>query len=539
MQRLRRQVVEAAMTPALSRGAQRDGVAQTMISLGLGVEAEAVLHVAAADDAHEAGSAGNAGLASIAAVLAHRPDEAGGLNDPRLPATDDLALWRGIRLAESQAGSPQAAAALSATLPLLLAYPAEMRDRVLPLAVQTLIEGGESKVAAALLDARKNDASLDLARGMLRQAQGDNAGALAIYDRLAQSHDALDHARAATRAVELRLANGTFNSKQAADALDQLLYAWRGDSYERSLRERVAELRARSGQWRAGLSLLRETETLFPDDKAAIRAELQEMFAALLRQDAAETLPPLELVSLVEENTDLLPAGVEGEALQARLADRLLELDLPKRAGPVLEKLMQAAPTVASRAGFGTRLAALRLREGDASGALAALSSSDEATLPTELRERRSLISAAANSLKGDNDRALAALSKLTTAAAAEARATVMERENDWPAAQRALAEYAARTIPPTGPLDDTQRRTLLRLATAAARAGDDAALAALREREGTRMQNGPLADMFRLLTAAQVRSVADLRRSGQEAALARALPTDLKALQPPATQMR
>ena len=37
-------------------------------------------------------------------------------------------------------------------------------------------------------------------------------------------------------------------------------------------------------------------------------------------------------------------------------------------------------------------------------------------------------------------------------------------------------------------------------------------------------MGAGPLADMFRLLTADQVRSVADLKRSGQEAALARAL---------------
>ena len=88
----------------------------------------------------------------------------------------------------------------------------------------------------------------------------------------------------------------------------------------------------------------------------------------------------------------------------------------------------------------------------------------------------------------------------------------------------------------PEGKLDDAQRRTLLRLATAAARAGDQAALTALRQREGARMGSGPLADMFRLLTADQVRSVADLKRSGQETALARELPGQLKALQPPAT---
>jgi hypothetical protein len=50
-------------------------------------------------------------------------------------------------------------------------------------------------------------------------------------------------------------------------------------------------------------------------------------------------------------------------------------------------------------------------------------------------------------------------------------------------------------------------------------------------------METGPLADMFRLLTAAQVRGVADLRRSGQEAVLAHDLPRQLKALQGPARQ--
>ena len=52
-------------------------------------------------------------------------------------------------------------------------------------------------------------------------------------------------------------------------------------------------------------------------------------------------------------------------------------------------------------------------------------------------------------------------------------------------------------------------------------------------------METGPLADMFRLLTADPVRGVADLKRSGQEATLARELPGELKALQPPAQQIQ
>ncbi|HME24962.1 MAG TPA: hypothetical protein VKI44_27145 [Acetobacteraceae bacterium] len=536
-QRLQGQVVETAAAPPLARGPRRQAAARTMIALGLGAEAGAMLRMAAADDPHEADSPDNTALAAIAALLAHRPDEADGLADPRLPATDDIALWRAVRQAQLQEGSPQAAATFGATLPLLLAYPPEMRDCVLPLVAETLVTGGELATASALFAARKGDSALDLARAMLQAAQGDSIGALASYDRLAQSRDQSVHARAAARAVELRLASGAIGARQAADQLESLLYSWRGDQYERAQRERLAELKARTGAWRSALALLRDSETLFRDDKAEIHSQLADMFAELLRDDTADALAPLELVSVVEENADLLPAGPDGEALQAKLADRLVALDLPKRAGPVLERLMLAAKSGIARAGFGARLATLRLHEGDATGALAALGASVADDLPAELVERRTLLLAAADTRRGDAEHALVALGTLNSAAADEARATILERANDWPAAQRALADYAAKTVPAEGRLDDVQRRALLRLATAAARAGDDAALTALRQREGARMETGPLADMFRLLTADQVRSAADLKRSGQEAALAHELPGQLKALQAPAQQ--
>jgi hypothetical protein len=535
LHRLQRQVLEAAATPVLARGPHRESLARSMMALGLGAEAGSVLRVAATDDPHLAASPTTQALASIAALLAHRPEEASGLANPALPQADDIVFWRAVRLAELQPGSAEAAALFAATAPLSLAYPPEVRDRLLPLVAETLVAGGETAPAAALLAARPRDASLDLARAMLAEAQGDTAAALAGYDRLARSRDQSVHARAAARAVELRLASGAINVRQAADQLERLLYAWRGDAQERALRERLAELEARSGDWRTALSLLRETETLFPDDKAAIHAGLGEMFAALLRSDAVGTLPPLDLVSMVEENADLLPTGPDGEALQARLADRLLALDLPKRAGPVLEKLMQAANSAPARAGLGARLAALRLREDDPAGALAALDASEAPGLPNELIQRRALLAAEAYARRGDTGRALAALGTLDEPAADEARATILERANDWAGAEKALASYVARTVPTSGGLDDAQRRALLRLATTAARAGDDAALAGLREHEGPRMGSGPLADMFRLLTADQVRGIADLKRSGQEATLARGLPGQLKALQPAA----
>lgn len=535
LERLQRQMTADASAPPRARGPHRDALARTMIALGLGVEAGSLLRLAATDDPQLADSPDNAVLASIAALLAGRSEEATGLASADPAGADDIAFWRAVRLAQLDEGTAQAASMFAATLPLLLGYPAEMRDRLLPLVAETLIGGGETASAATLLASRKDDATLDLARAMLLEAHGDSTAAIAAYDRLASSRDQSVHARAATRAVDLRLTSGQIDAKQATDRLEALLYAWRGDRHERALRDRLAALKVRTGVWRSALNTTRESETLFPEAKAAIHANLEAMFADLLRDEAISTLAPLELVAAVEENADLLPSGPNGEALQARLADRLVTLDLPKRAGPVLEKLIQAATSDVARAGFGARLAALRLRESDPAGALTALDASVASGLPSELSERRTLLAATANARRGDGERALSALSALDSAAADEARATILERANDWPAAEKALTDYAAKAVPREGNLDEAQQGILLRLAAAAARAGDDATLATLRRQESPRMAAGPVADMFRLLTAEQVRSVADLKRSGQEAALARALPAQLKALQAPA----
>lgn len=534
MQRLQRQMGEEAATPLLSRAPRRIATAQTLIALGLGVEAEALLQLSATDDTRGADADATTALRSIAALLAHRPGEADGIAGQPQP-TDDIAFWHAIRQAELQPGSPRAAAELVATLPLVFSYPEALRARLLPLAAETLVAGDEREAAAVLLARRPDDSSLDVARGMLKQAQGDAVAALALYEKAAQSGDRWLHARGAVHAVEMRLASGKSDARTAADALDRLLYAWRGDRWERALRERIASLRAQTGAWRVALAVLRDGEASLPDDKAELHGERADTFAAMLRGNAIRTMSPLELVSLVEENTDVLPEGADGEALEARLADQLVELDLPTRAGPLLEKLAKAAASPSGRAGFGLRLATLRLREGDASGALAALRNSEAEGLPTALAERRALTAAAAIARSGDTAQALAALSGFDTPAADEARATVYEGANNWAAAEQALAAYAARTVPAEGKLDDAQRRTLLRLATAAARAGDQAALADLGRREAARMQSGPLADIFRLLSAQQVQGVADLRRSGREAALARGLPGQLKQLTPPA----
>jgi hypothetical protein len=534
--RMQAAVVTAASAPKQARVDKRTAVAEATLALGLGAEAQSILTLAATEDARAATDPGQMGLTAIAAMLADRPAEAAGIEDPRLSGTDEITLWRAVRTAMLQAGAPEAAPAFAATLPLLLAYPAALRDRLLPLAAETMIAGGEPDAARRLLDRRRDDHNLDLARALLldqdaRRPGGDPALALTAYAKVVESPDRLAHARAAVLAVELRLAAGQLMPAQAADALDTLIYAWRGDEREFALRLRVAELRQQASAWRASLALLRETETLWPEQCQLLRARMGNVFTAAIGDDAHNPLPPIDLVALADENADLIPDGEAGQVLASRLADRLAALDLPKRAIPVLEKLAANAAPGPVRAEFGGRLAAMRLAQGDAAGALAALTRSAADSLPPALLESRALTFARAAAAIGDLPSADAALAALDTLPAETLRADLLEAAQDWPAAESALRNLVRRTVPPDGPLTEPQARTLLRLASAAAQTGDDATLTTLREHDISRLPEGKLADLFRLLTEVPVRGVADLPRAAKEVKLARDVSAALNTL--------
>ncbi len=73
----------------------------------------------------------------------------------------------------------------------------------------------------------------------------------------------------------------------------------------------------------------------------------------------------------------------------------------------------------------------------------------------------------------------------------------------------------------------------MLRLASAAGQAGDEAMLATLRQNTLPRLPAGQLSEMFRLLTQGPVSSVADLPLVANEVKLARALPSAVNALTP------
>jgi len=523
---------EAAAAPPLARTRPRLALAEAMLALGFGVEARAVLEIAAADDPAIGATPRWAALAGAASLLAGRLEEARpALRDRRLDGTDEITLWRAW-LAD-QEGEPATATAplYAATAALLPAYPDALRLRLGVAASEAMAAGGQAAAAAQLLARLGDLPALALARAYLVEAQGRIDEALAAYEALGAERDRRVRARALTRAVELALREGRIGPPEAAARMEPLLYAWRGDSSERLLRLRAAELRGEAGDWLGALALLRETESAFPEHLSEIRPRTVRAFLALFRDGAADALPPAQAVALFEESADLLPTGPAGDAIVSRIAERLVALDLTHRAAVMLARLAAAQPEGGlDRARTGLRLAQLRLADGDAAGALAALSASEAERMPAALATERLILRARAIAAAGDRQGALSLLRGLP--GGAEARAEIAAAERDWAEAARALSELAEAQLPPAGqPLDEPQRRLLVRLAAAAALAGDTATLASLAASHGAEMANGPFGEPFRVLTAEPVSAVADLPRLAAEVAAARGLPRAIAAI--------
>jgi tetratricopeptide (TPR) repeat protein len=526
-----RQIAEAAALPPMARGLKERGAAESFLALGLSAEAESLLHMAAAQDPAQAASAETGALTAVAALLAGRPEEANALADARLDGTDEIALWRAVRQAMRDDGSPGAAAIFATTAPLAFQYPKPIRDHIMPLIVETMIKGGEIAAAERLLDQSKDDPKLAYARALMQQSNGNTAKALDMLDALANGNDRFDRARAAVRAVELRLATRKLDKTQAADALEKLLYAWRGDAQELALRERIADLRGQTGAWRVALATLRQARIDFPEQGAAIQQRMKNTFADMIRDQNEQHTSPIDFVTTVDENADVALDTGDDDALQQALADRLLALDLPDRAKPILEKLMRSAKSDTAKARFGASLATLDAHEGDDAAAQSVLDASKAPSLPPALTEQRTILRAEVVARLGNPAAGAAMLVPFRTGGATEARAQILENASNWPGAEQAWSDCVALTLPDSGMLSEAQTRMMLRLATATARASDDASLADLRVKYGSRVGPGPLGDMFRLLTAEPVRTTADISRSQREISLAASLPADLKAL--------
>jgi hypothetical protein len=522
---------DAAAAPKLGRFAPRMRAAQAMFALGMDVEAAAVLHAAQADDPAAMEDPDAAGLAAMAHWLAGRATQADidAIDNPRLNGTDEVALWRAL-LHGNDPDASAPAAALASSWKLVLTYPDLLRRRLLVPMADLLQRGHQSAALRAML-AELPDHQLDTARAALLVADGNTDAALDALTRLSAGPDRLASSRARRARTELLLASHRIDTRTAAAQLEQQLYAWRSGAQDFDLRMRLATLDGDSGNWRAALAVLRETEPLYPEKHDILYAAEHQEVADLIHGLNSGHIAPLDVVAVAEECADLLAESGGDAKLAPVLADKLIALDLPDRAEPVLQHILNGTSDPLAKAQVGLKLARLRLDLRGTKAALETLDASEAPDLPAPLAAERALARARAVAAGGDTEAALKLLADLTMPQALDLRDRLEEQKHDWPAAEATVAALVQQTVPPTGLLDTPQQTLLVHLAGLASQAGDMAALHQLQITQAGRISPGPRADLFRLLTESPVAAVADLPRSEKELKAARDVPAALASL--------
>ncbi|TLU73125.1 hypothetical protein [Lichenicoccus roseus] len=501
--RLKQAVAAAAAAPAGSRFKQRLVAAEAALSLGDAAEAFTLAQVGVADDARQACARLTRIVRLAASVLDRQPEEDDCPSDPGYTDSPEVAVWHGISLARADPARADAARLLAANMALLQSYPQPLLSVLLPVVAESLVGGGNDP-EAALVEKLPDGASVAYAKAILAVRRGHDRDAATALKKLTSDLDLRIADLATEKLVALRLHDGDITAAKAADILDSHLLDARIAGQELPTRLDLADLRVQAQQWGEALVLLRETAALFPEQQDAIRVRAGEVLRQLAAAPAGTGSDnAFKEAAMIEANMDLVPKGPDGERLAQYLVDRLGELDLPAQAVPLVRTLMSAAKPGLEKAKLGAKLASLDLQRDDLSGLRQALQDSDGADLPLDVVEQRRMLLARGLAADDRVDEALAEVKDLTSAAALDLAAELLMKQGKWRDAAAKLSKLSDLSISATGPLSHEQQDLLLRLASAASRAGDVLRQAQVRNAVQGRLTDPDTVALFQLLTAA------------------------------------
>ncbi|HZH27257.1 MAG TPA: hypothetical protein VEY95_08750 [Azospirillaceae bacterium] len=467
-------------------------------------------------------------MRGAARVWAGRPQEGlADLADKALDGDLEATLWRAA--GEATAGNWTAArGGFSRAEAALVAYPDPFFTRFSLLAAEAALVANEPQEAIRLLDrldtrveaGDESSGASRFLRGLAEYQQKRTDAAAQLWALAAEKGtDRLARTRAEFALIDLELTTGKATAVQAMERLERLTFAWRGDELEIAIRRRLARLQIAHGEFVRGFANLKQLIEFYPDhpNRSSIDRELAETFARIFVEDGAAALSPLNALSFFDEWRHLLPSGRRGEVVIARLAERLVQVDLLDRAATLLEMQVRDRLVGPEKAAVGARLAAIRLLDNRPEEAAQAIEMSNAQGLSTEMVRERRLLYARALAELGRSEQALRLLDGDDSQPADFLRIDIAWRAQRWRDAERALAVLIG-PPPKSGQIAPELRRALLNRAVALALSGDAGGLAALRRDFSAAMEGTPDFDTFRLMTRPeQATGLLDIRTIQQK----------------------
>ena len=286
--------------PPLSRGPKHRAAAETFLALGLAAEAESLLHMAADQDPKEAASADTEALTAIAALLAGRPDEFGRIDgsETERHRRDCTCGGRCGRRCRMRA-HPRAAAVFATTAPLVFLYPGPIRDHILPLIAETMIQGGEIAAGGAPVSKSQGRPQSGLCARIAEQRRGQNRPGVEYVRRVGQR----------TRPVRPSTRGGTtlwnYDWRPGCSTRPRPPMLWTSCSTP-GVATRASWLCASAsancagspglGAWR--WPRFGRPKPIFPTKPRRSIERLKDTFAGMIRDQGARQMPPIEFVAM-------------------------------------------------------------------------------------------------------------------------------------------------------------------------------------------------------------------------------------------------
>jgi predicted negative regulator of RcsB-dependent stress response len=519
---LQRAVIES---PRAMRNPSRLALARFLFANGQSADALGILQVMEEDEPEVARDPAFLALRGASRYLMGDLNAAGpDLFSNSLDQEREAALWRAALLS-GQNDWIAASRYFTRAESVLRAYPADLQLPFGLLAAEAALSTGDSGAAKFQLDSlgylkpsRPWRDQIDYLRGEILLKSGETDAALAAWDRAINGLHPPSKARARLARVETMLGNKSMKLADGIAELERLRYGWRGDEVELTVLRRLGELYIEAGDYKNGLATLRDALTQFPKapEGTAIAQRMRDSFADLYIGGLADKMPPLTALGIYEDFRDLTPLGDSGNLLIAKLADRLVQIELLDRASSLLKGQIDSRLKGAPQAEAANQLALVQLLDRKPEDALATLKAPLPADASDGLKAERRQLQARTLGELTRYPEALALLNGDTSTDAARLRAEIGWRTQNWP-----LAAAAFTQLVPAGdkPMSDAERQTVLRLAIAQSLSQDNNGLAAARARYGADMAKSAFKESFDLITASNIAQNFDLRSISRQVA--------------------
>lgn len=447
---------------------------------------------------------------AAAAMAGHFKDALQDLSTPALQQHPEISMWIGYAAAATEQWR-MADRSFPPDNTLLLQYPENISMPFTLYMAESALRLGRTDTASKLLStldpwAESMDthhrAGIAYLKGETARQEGRSAEAIRIWRPVADGLDRLYHTKASLALTNLELAQNLITLPEAIDRIDSLRFAWRGDGLEVQILHNLGMLKAKNKQYLDGLDdmhrALRMADLLL-DDTEVIRDSMRRVIQDIFIGKQAESIAPLEAISIYTAYGDLMPTGAEGSIATLNFADFLIRMDLLGKAAELIDdQIRRGAPPQSEMPVLGAKLAAVYLLDSQPQKALGALDRTERTGASAETMQERQLLRARSLSQMQRTDEAIAALAGLDTQAARQLKADVFWRAGRWPGAAEAIESM----LPAEGDaLNPENADMVVNAAVAYKLGGDRTGLRRLKSRFETEMAKTNLRDIFGVVT--------------------------------------